>query len=81
MFGATVRLESTGIAVELAGAIAHHAVFVDERGRGAIDLLAQLQLLSGRAEIDVRLMIVSEGGLPAKASTERQASAVPARWH
>ena len=41
-----LRLECAGVAVELAGPVAHHPVFVYERARRPIDLLTLPQLLA-----------------------------------
>ena len=59
---AAVRLEGAGVAVELAGAIAHQAVLVDERARHPIDLLALTQLLATRAGVEVSSVVVGEVG-------------------
>ena len=48
---AALRLQWAGIAIRLAGAIAHHVVFIDERGWCPVGLLALSQRLSGRADI------------------------------
>ena len=57
-----MRLERTGVAVDLAGAVAHHPVLIDERPQRPIDLLALPKLLAGRAGVGIGLMIVGELG-------------------
>lgn len=52
---------SAGVAVELAGAVAQHAVLVDERPILAIDLLPLPQPFAGRAHIAVVLVVEGEG--------------------
>jgi len=58
---ATAWLESAGVTIELAGAVAQHAVLIDERPILAIDLLPLAQPLAGRADMAVVLMAVAEG--------------------
>ncbi len=61
---AAAGLERAGVAIRLAGAIAHQIVPVDERGWLLVQLPARPQQLSGRADIGVRLGIIVE--LPAR---------------
>ena len=58
--GTTPRLQRTALAIQLAGAIAHHAVLVDERARHSIGFLALPEFLAGRADIAVALVVVGE---------------------
>src|SRR5215470_7912846 len=55
-----LRLQRTALAIQLAGAIAHHAVLVDERARHSIDFVALPELLPGRADVAVALVVVGE---------------------
>src|SRR6266571_4950530 len=43
-----------------AGAIARHAVLIDERARHSIDFLPLPEFLSGRADIAVALVVIGE---------------------
>src|SRR5437773_7413952 len=54
----TPRLQRTALAIQLDGAIAHHAVLIDERARHSIDFLALPELLPGRADIAVALAVI-----------------------
>src|SRR5439155_17155093 len=58
--GTALRLQRTGLAIQLAGAVARHAVLVDERARHSIDFLALPEILSGRADIAVALVVLGE---------------------
>src|SRR5207237_7345956 len=53
-----LRFQGTRLAIRLAGAIAHHAVLIDERARHSIDFLALPEFLSGRADIAVALVVI-----------------------
>src|SRR5258708_39952983 len=55
-----LRLQRTTLAIQLAGAIAHHAVPIDERGRHSIDFLPLPEFLSGRADVAVALAVVGK---------------------
>ena len=58
--GAAARLEGTGLAVELAGAVAHHAVLVRQ---GSLEgLLARPERLAGGADVRVGLVVEGEVG-------------------
>src|ERR1700687_4886862 len=57
---AALRLQRTTLAIQLAGAIAHHAVLIDERRRHSIDFSPLPEFLPGRAEIAIALLIVGE---------------------
>src|SRR6266513_1412736 len=50
-----LRFQGTRLAIQLAGAIAHHAVLIDKRARHSIDFLALPEFLPGRADIPVAL--------------------------
>src|ERR1044071_2680153 len=50
----------TDRAIQLAGVIAHHAVLIDERARHSIDLLPLPELLPGRADVAVSLVVISK---------------------
>ena len=52
------RLQRTALAIQLAGAITHHAVLIDERPRHSIDFLALPEFLPGRADIAVALVVI-----------------------
>src|SRR6267143_5268486 len=54
------RLQRTALAIQLAGAIANHAVLIDERARHSIDFLALPEFLPGRADIAVALVVIGE---------------------
>src|SRR5437016_11597417 len=54
------RLQRTALAIQLAGAVAHHAVLVDERARHSIDFLALPEFLPGRADIAVALVVIGK---------------------
>src|SRR5207302_10347001 len=54
------RLQRTALAIQLAGAIAHHAVLIDERARHSIDFLALPEFLPGRADIAVAFAVIGE---------------------
>src|SRR5437667_9075254 len=54
------RLQRTRLAIQLAGAIAHHAVLIDERARYSIDFLALPEFLPGRADIAVAFAVIGE---------------------
>src|SRR5947209_17353175 len=54
------RLQRTALAIQLAGAITHHAVLIDERPRHSIDFLALPEFLPGRADVTVALVVVDE---------------------
>ena len=56
---ATAWLESTGIAVKLAGAVAQHAVLIDRLTGIAVDPLALAQSLAFRA--DIAVVVEGEG--------------------
>jgi hypothetical protein len=53
-------LQGTALAIQLAGAIAHHAVAVDEGPRHPIDLLPLPEFLPGRADVAVALVVIGE---------------------
>src|SRR5215471_15902787 len=55
-----LRLQRTALAIQLAGAIAHHPVLVDKRSRHSIDFVALPELLPGRADVAVALMVIGE---------------------
>src|ERR1700683_3985536 len=55
-----LRIQRTALAIQLAGAIARHAVLVDERARHSIDFLPLSELLSGRADIAVAFALIGE---------------------
>ena len=59
---AAARLESAGVAVELAGAVAHQPVLIDERARHPVDLLALPQLLAARTGVEIAPVVVGEVG-------------------
>ena len=61
-FGTAARLQGAGVAVELAGAVAHHAVLIGQRSRVPIGLLPLPQLLAGRADVGVAAVVVGEVG-------------------
>src|SRR5919201_4638079 len=54
------RLQGTAIAVQLAGAIAHHAVLIDERVRHSIDFLPLPELTASRADVAIALVVIGE---------------------
>jgi hypothetical protein len=58
--GTAPQLQRTAIAVQLAGAIAHHAVLIDERTRQSVNLLALPEFLPGRADIAIALVVIGE---------------------
>src|ERR1700704_3762623 len=45
------RLQRATLAIQLAGAVAPHAVLIDERARHSIDFLPLSEFLPGRADI------------------------------
>src|SRR5207248_8960411 len=55
-----LRFQGTRLAIQLAGAIAHHAVLIDERARHSIDFLALPEFLPGRADIAVALVVIGK---------------------
>src|SRR5215469_8204607 len=55
-----LRLQRTALAIQLAGAIAHHAVFIDERARHPIGLLPLPEFFPGRADVAVALVVIGE---------------------
>src|SRR6059058_5285672 len=55
-----LRFQGTRLAIRLAGAIAHHAVLIDERARYSIDFLALPEFLPGRADIAVAFAVIGE---------------------
>src|SRR5205823_8976323 len=55
-----LRFQGTSLAIQLAGAIAHHAVLIDERARHSVDFLALPEFLPGRADIAVALVVVGK---------------------
>ena len=58
--GTAPRLQHTAIAVQLAGAIAHHPVLIDERARQSVNLLTLPEFLPGRADLAVALVVIGE---------------------
>src|ERR1700747_2516765 len=52
--------ERTAVAVQLAGATAHHAVFIDQRPRHSINPLPLPELLPGRADVTVAFAVIRE---------------------
>src|SRR5258706_16215424 len=54
------RLQRTTLAIQLAGAIAHHPVLIDERAWHSIDFLALPEFLPGRADVAVAFVVVGE---------------------
>src|SRR5215203_7252376 len=60
--GCAALLEAAGVAVELARAVAHQAVLIDERAWFAIHLPSLPQALAARADVAVVGMIVDEVG-------------------
>ena len=59
--GTAPRLQRAGVAVMLAGAVAHHPIRIDQRRRRPVDLLTLPQWLAGRASVDVGFRVVGEG--------------------
>src|SRR4051812_19145457 len=55
-----LRFQGTRLAIQLAGAIAHHAVLIDKRARHSIDFLALPEFLPGRADIAVALVVIGK---------------------
>src|ERR1700739_1185907 len=55
-----LRLQRTTLAIQLAGAIAHHAVPIDERGRHSIDFLPLPEFLPGRADVTVAFVFIGK---------------------
>src|ERR1700686_5217847 len=55
-----LRLQRTALAIQLAGAIAHHAVLIDERARHSIDFLALPKFLPGGTDIAVAFAVIGE---------------------
>jgi len=55
-----LRLQRTALVIQLAGAIAHHAVLIDERARYPIDLLPLPEFFPGRADVAVALVVIGE---------------------
>src|SRR5215469_8878908 len=55
-----LRLQCTALTIQFAGAIAHHAVRIDERTRHSIDFLSLPEFLPGRADLAVAFMIVGK---------------------
>ena len=55
-----LRLQGTVLAIQLAGAIAHHAVAIDEGAQHAIDLLPLPEFLPGRADVAVAFVVIGE---------------------
>src|SRR4029079_19219651 len=60
--GRAALLEAAGVAVELARAVAHQAVLIDERAWFAIHLPSLPQALAARADVAVVGMILDEVG-------------------
>src|SRR5271155_5230291 len=58
--GTALRLQRTGLAIQLAGAVARHAVLVDERAWHSIDFLALPEFLAGRADIAVAFVVIGK---------------------
>src|SRR5712672_3960990 len=54
------RLQRATLAIQLAGAVAPHAVLIDERARHSIDFLPLSEFLPGRADIAVALVVVGK---------------------
>ena len=61
-FGQQRGFKCAGVAVELAGAVAHQAVLVDERARHPIGLLALPEFLAARAGVEIAAVVVGEVG-------------------
>jgi hypothetical protein len=53
-------LQWTALAIQLAGAIARHAVSIDEGLRHPIDLLPLPEFLPGRADVAAALVVIGE---------------------
>ena len=58
---AALQLQRAGTAVALAGAVAHHAIVIDERERRPVDPLAWPQRFAGRAGVGIGFRVVGEG--------------------
>src|SRR5271156_6146632 len=55
-----LRFQRAALAIQLAGAIAHHAVFIDERTRHSIDFLPLPEFLPNRTDVAVAFAVIGE---------------------